>query len=604
MCGIVGYLGKKNSKEILLNGLKELEYRGYDSAGIAVLQNGKFDSFKAIGKLINLEEKTKDFVTEKFSIGIGHTRWATHGKPTELNAHPHIGDESYVVHNGIIENYTELKKELIAEGVTFLSQTDTEVIVHQFEKNLKTAASAFEAFKKTISEIQGAYATLLVTKGESETIFFAKNGSPMLVGVNDENEKYFASSDTPLIGQCSDVNYFEDGDYGYVTPDELAIFTNEDVKKEAIFTKLSTNKLSAQKDGFRFFMEKEIYEQSSVIADTLLGRLYDDEVLFDELDDSLLDGINEIKLCACGTSYHSALTASYLFERYSKIKTSIEVASEFRYRKPIMSKDTLFVVISQSGETADTLETLKMAKAAGLKTLVICNVDNSSMVRLADACILTRAGVEKGVASTKAFATQVTVFWMMALYLAKRNNSLSPQEIASQIKLLREVPASVKVDDEMHERIKRLSKRYLHGHGFFFIGRDVFYPLALEGALKLKEISYLHAEGYPSGEMKHGPIALADPELFTIALLPRHLLYEKAKSNVEELSARDSTICAISSQEFDKADDFIPINECSDYMLEFFQMMVVLQVFSLEISVRLGNDVDMPRNLAKSVTVE
>ena len=604
MCGIVGYLGNKNSKEILLSGLKELEYRGYDSAGIAVLQNGKFDSFKAIGKLVNLEEKTKDFVTEKFSIGIGHTRWATHGKPTELNAHPHIGDESYVVHNGIIENYAELKKELIAKGVTFLSQTDTEVIVHQFEKNLKTAASAFDAFKKTISEIQGAYATLLVTKCESETIFFAKNGSPMLVGVNDENEKYFASSDTPLIGQCSDVNYFEDGDYGYVTPDDLAIFTKDDVKKEAIFTKLSTNKLSAQKDGFRFFMEKEIYEQSSVIADTLLGRLYDDEILFDELDDSLLDGINEIKLCACGTSYHSALTASYLFERYAKIKTSIEVASEFRYRKPIMSKDTLFVVISQSGETADTLETLKMAKAAGLKTLVICNVDNSSMVRLADACILTRAGVEKGVASTKAFATQVTVFWMMALYLAKRNNSLSPQEIASQIKLLREVPASVKVDDEMHERIKRLSKRYLHGHGFFFIGRDVFYPLALEGALKLKEISYLHAEGYPSGEMKHGPIALADPELFTIALLPQHLLYEKAKSNVEELSARDSTICAISSQEFDKADDFIPINECSDYMLEFFQMMVVLQVFSLEISVRLGNDVDMPRNLAKSVTVE
>jgi len=604
MCGIVGYLGNKNSKEILLNGLKELEYRGYDSAGIAVLQNGKFDSFKAIGKLVNLEEKTKDFITEKFSIGIGHTRWATHGKPTELNAHPHIGDESYVVHNGIIENYAELKKELIAEGVTFLSQTDTEVIVHQFEKNLKTATSAFEAFKKTISEIQGAYATLLVTKSESETIFFAKNGSPMLVGVNDENEKYFASSDTPLIGQCSDVNYFEDGDYGYVTPDDLAIFTKDDVKKEAIFTKLSTNKLSAQKDGFRFFMEKEIYEQSSVIADTLLGRLYDDEVLFDELDDSLLDGINEIKLCACGTSYHSALTASYLFERYSKIKTSIEVASEFRYRKPIMNKDTLFIVISQSGETADTLETLKMAKAAGLKTLVICNVDNSSMVRLADACILTRAGVEKGVASTKAFATQVTVFWMMTLYLAKRNNSLSPQEIASQIKLLREVPASVKVDDEMHERIKRLSKRYLHGHGFFFIGRDVFYPLALEGALKLKEISYLHAEGYPSGEMKHGPIALADPELFTIALLPQHLLYEKAKSNVEELSARDSTICAISSQEFDKADDFIPINECKDYMLEFFQMMVVLQVFSLEISVRLGNDVDMPRNLAKSVTVE
>jgi len=604
MCGIVGYLGGKNSKEILLGGLKELEYRGYDSAGIAVLQDGQFDSFKAIGKLVNLEEKTKDFVTDKFSIGIGHTRWATHGKPTELNAHPHLGSESYVVHNGIIENYAELKKELIAEGVTFLSQTDTEVIVHQFEKNLKTANSAFDAFKTTISQLEGAYATLLVTKGEEETIFFAKHGSPMLVGINAENEKYFASSDTPLIGHCSDVNYFEDGDFGYVTPDELAIFDVTGVKKEPVFQKLSTNKLSAQKDGFRFFMEKEIYEQSTVIADTLIGRLCDAEVLFDELDPTLFDGINEIKLCACGTSYHSALTATYLFERHAKVKTSIEVASEFRYRDPIMTKDTLFVVISQSGETADTLETLKMAKAAGLKTLVICNVDNSSMVRLADACILTRAGVEKGVASTKAFATQVTVFWMMSLYLAGLKKALPQEEIARQIALLREVPASVKVEDEMHEKIKRLSKRYLHGHGFFFIGRDVFYPLALEGALKLKEISYLHAEGYPSGEMKHGPIALADPELFTIALLPQHLLYEKAKSNVEELSARDSTICAISSIAFDKADDFIPINECKDYMLEFFEMMVVLQVLSLEISVRLGNDVDMPRNLAKSVTVE
>ena len=604
MCGIVGYLGQKDTKEILLGGLKELEYRGYDSAGIAVLQDGTFHSYKATGKLVNLEEKTKDFTTDKFAIGIGHTRWATHGKPTELNAHPHVGESSYVVHNGIIENYAELKKELIADGVTFLSQTDTEVIVHQFEKNLKESASSFEAFKKTISQLQGAYAILLVTKGENETIFFAKHGSPMLVGINAENEKYFASSDTPLIGHCSDVNYFEDGDYGYVTPRGLAIFDKDDKVQKPNFTALTQNKLSAQKDGFRFFMEKEIYEQGDVIADTLMGRLSDEEILFEELDTDLFKGINEIKLCACGTSYHSALTATYLFERYSKIKTSIEVASEFRYRSPIMSKDTLFVVISQSGETADTLETLKMAKKAGLRTLVICNVDNSSMVRLSDACILTRAGVEKGVASTKAFATQVTVFWMLSLYIAKCKDSMSTQEIAKQIALLREVPAACKVTDNLHERIKRLSKRYLHGHGFFFIGRDVFYPLALEGALKLKEISYLHAEGYPSGEMKHGPIALADPELFTIALLPQHLLYEKAKSNVEELSARDSTICAISAVEFDKADDFIAINECKDYMLEFFEMMVVLQVLSLEISVRLGNDVDMPRNLAKSVTVE
>ncbi len=604
MCGIVGYIGKKNTKKILLDGLKELEYRGYDSAGIAVLSDGKFNNFKAVGKLVNLEEKTKDFVTDQFAIGIGHTRWATHGKPTELNAHPHLGESSYVVHNGIIENYTELKKELEQDGVHFLSQTDTEIIVHQFEKNLKTATSEFEAFEKTVSQLQGAYAILLVTKSKEDTIFFAKFGSPMLVGVNDEDEKYFASSDTPLIGQCSSVNYFDDGDYGYVTPNEIKIFNQVGKEKQPLFTPLSTNKLSAQKDGFRFFMEKEIYEQTHVITDTLLGRLAADKVIFEELDEKLFDGINEIKLCACGTSYHAALSASYLFERYSKIKTSVEVASELRYRSPIMTKDTLFVAISQSGETADTLETLKMAKNAGLKTLTICNVDNSSMVRLSDATILSRAGVEKGVASTKAFATQVTIFWMLSLHLANLRNTLESAEITKQIEVIRQIPASVKVRDEIHEKIRRLSKRYLHGHGFFFIGRDIFYPLALEGALKLKEISYLHAEGYPSGEMKHGPIALADPELFTIALLPEMMLYEKAKSNVEELSARDSTICAISPLEFDKADDFIQTKQHTHYMLEFFEMMVVVQLLSLEVSIRLGNDVDMPRNLAKSVTVE
>ena len=604
MCGIVGYIGKKNTKEILLSGLKELEYRGYDSAGIAVLSGDDFSSFKAVGKLINLEEKTKNFTTDSFAIGIGHTRWATHGKPTELNAHPHIGESSYVVHNGIIENYAQIKKELENDGIKFLSQTDTEVIIHLFEKKLKTTTNTFEAFKKTIEDLEGAYAILLVTKNEPKTIFFAKNGSPMLIGINEENEKYFASSDSPLIGQCNKVNYFDDGDYGYVTEDTINVYNSAHKLKKLNLLELSTNKLLAQKDGFRFFMEKEIYEQSSVISDTLMGRLSDDEILFDELDKSFFDDINEIKLCACGTSYHSALTASYMFERYSKIRCSVEVASEFRYRKPLMDKDTLFIVISQSGETADTLETLKMAKEAGLKTLVVCNVDNSSMVRLADACILTRAGIEKGVASTKAFATQVVVFWMLNLYIAKQKKTLSSQEISKQISLLREVPSSVKVKDTTHEKIKRLSKRYLYGHGFFFIGRDVFYPLALEGALKLKEISYLHAEGYPSGEMKHGPIALADPELFTIALLPKNMLYEKAKSNIEELSARDSTICAISATEFDKADDHIMISSYDNYMLEFFEMMVVLQLLSLEISVRLGNDVDMPRNLAKSVTVE
>ncbi|HIC44420.1 MAG TPA: glutamine--fructose-6-phosphate transaminase (isomerizing) [Sulfurimonas sp.] len=603
MCGIVGYIGKNKIKDILLEGLAELEYRGYDSAGIAVLQDENFSIYKAVGKLENLRNKTQDFHPEGFAIGIGHTRWATHGKPTELNAHPHIGSNSYVVHNGIIENYQELKASLIKEGFNFVSQTDTEVIVHLFESKLTKLNDPVKAFRATLDELQGAYAVLLITACSPETIFFAKHGSPMLIGLNGD-EKYFASSDTPIIGLAKEAIYLEDGENGYLDATSTHLFNEkyEPVKEQT--KALATSKLSAQKDGYRFFMEKEIYEQTHVISDTLMGRLGEAEINFEELDPELFLGINEIKLCACGTSYHSALAASYLFERYSKIRCSVEIASEFRYKEPLMCKDTLFVVISQSGETADTLETLKMAKRAGLKSLVICNVDNSSMVREADASILTRAGIEKGVASTKAFATQMVVFWMLSLYLAKQRKTLTSIELAKHVSLLREVPSTVVVKDELHEKLRRLSKRYLHGHGFFFIGRDVFFPLALEGALKLKEISYLHAEGYPSGEMKHGPIALADPELFTIALMPTNLLYEKTKSNVEELSARDSTICAISAREFDKADDFIKIEERSHYMHEFFEMMVVLQVLSLEISVRLGNDVDMPRNLAKSVTVE
>ena len=604
MCGIVGYIGQNGIKNILLDGLQELEYRGYDSAGIAVLQQNNFSVYKAVGKLKNLQKKTEDFNPEGFGVGIGHTRWATHGKPTELNAHPHLGESSYVVHNGIIENYQELKKDLISRGAKFLSQTDTEVIVHLFEENLKSAESAFDAFKMTLSRLEGAYAILLVTKSEDKTIFFAKQGSPLIIGVNEGGEKYFASSDSPLIGHAKEVIYLHDGELGYLNPDEIALFDSCHEVVTPQFSTLPESKLSAQKEGFRFFMEKEIYEQSTVISDTMLGRLGDSTITFDELDPDLFNGINEVKLCACGTSYHSALAASYLFERYAKIRTSVEIASEFRYKEPLMSPDTLFVVISQSGETADTLETLKMAKEAGLKTLTICNVDNSSMVRMADATILTRAGIEKGVASTKAFATQMAVFWMLSLHIASERKTLTQSEIEQQIHALREVPASVKVSDDLHEQLKRLSKRYLHGHGFFFIGRDVFFPLALEGALKLKEISYLHAEGYPSGEMKHGPIALADPGLFTIALMPENMLYEKTKSNVEELSARDSTICAISNKPFILADDYIPVADRHHYMLEFFEMMVVLQLLSMEIAIRLGNDVDMPRNLAKSVTVE
>ena len=600
MCGIVGYIGKYDTTKILLDGLKELEYRGYDSAGIAVLNGNEIDVFKAVGKLVNLEEKVNQSNKDRYNLGIGHTRWATHGKPTEVNAHPHLGEYSYVVHNGIIENYKELKDELTSLGHNFVSQTDTEVIVHLFEHYNNKLNDAKKAFQETIKRLEGAYAILLITKKDPEKIFFYKLGSPMIVGHGiEKDEVLFASSDSALIGLANDVVYLDDKIGGVASRDGIEFFS-----KNIVWSKLPTSKQFAQKDGFRYFMEKEIYEQSVVVSDCMLGRVKDSEINFDEIDSKILDGINEIKICACGTSYHAGLASSYLFERLSKIKCSVEVASEFRYKEPLLTKDTLFVVISQSGETADTLEALKMAKKAGLKTLVICNVDNSSMTRVADFTILTRAGIEKGVASTKAFSTQTVVLWMLSLYFAQIKETISKEKLENEVNTLREVPKALKVHENIHEKAKRLSKRYLHGHGFFFIGRDVFYPLALEGALKLKEISYLHAEGYPAGEMKHGPIALADPELFTIALMPKNMLYDKIKSNVEELSARDSTICAISSADFELADDFIKINKCDHYMLEFFEMLVALQILSMEISIRLKNDVDMPRNLAKSVTVE
>ncbi|MBT0825193.1 glutamine--fructose-6-phosphate transaminase (isomerizing) [Campylobacter sp. CNRCH_2013_0855] len=599
MCGIVGYIGTKEKKKIILEGLKELEYRGYDSAGIAVMKDGELDFFKAVGKLENLANKTANFNSDGFGLAIGHTRWATHGKPTEINAHPHLGQYSCVIHNGIIENYQELKTKLTQEGINFLSQTDTEVIVHLFEYHASNL-EPFEAFKKTIAELKGAFAILLVSKKDPNTIYFAKNAVPLIIGKNgDENEYYFASSDAPLISLVDKVAYLEDGDYGYVNLNECKI-CHDQACIQPTFVALSKDKSYAQKDGYRFFMEKEIYEQSRVLGEVLMGRLQGEQIVFEDIDETLLQNIDEITLCACGTSYHAALSGAYLLERLAKIKTKVEVASEFRYREAIIGKNTLFVVISQSGETADTLEALKIAKAQGVKTLAICNVDNSNIVRLADISLLTRAGIEKGVASTKAFATQVATLWMLAIYLAQKANL----DMSKEIKALRSLPSIVKVEQNLHEKVHRISKRYLHGHGFFFIGRDVFYPLALEGALKLKEISYLHAEGYPAGEMKHGPIALADSELFTVALMPQNCLYEKTKSNVEELAARDSTLLAISPLDFDLSDDFIRTSKQEHYMCEFFEMMVILQLLALEVSIRLGNDVDMPRNLAKSVTVE
>ena len=609
MCGIVGYIGKKDIDGILIDGLKELEYRGYDSAGIATIKDGDFSEYKAVGKIKNLEAKmaqTKDDKSYNSALGIGHTRWATHGKPTELNAHPHIGDYSYVVHNGIIENYKELKDELVSCGKTFVSQTDTEVVVHMFEYYFDKLQVAKDAFDKTITRLKGAYSILLISKVAPTNIFFIKHGSPLAIAKSKDKEFFIASSETPLIGVATKVAHLEDGTSGVINQQNIEFFENSGSNKikNIKWQELPTSKLSAQKDGYRFFMEKETYEQSDVIADTMMGRISDEKIVFDEIDENFFENINHIQICACGTSYHAALTGQYLFERLAKIPISIEVASEFRYKQPLLQKSSLFIAISQSGETADTLEALEMAKKAGLTTLCICNVDNSSMTRFADKTILLRAGIEKAVASTKAFSTQVVVLWMMSLYIGKTKNTINKTTLKNELKALKQTPKYLLVDDKMHQKCQRLSKRYLHGHGFFFIGRDIFYPLSLEGALKLKEISYIHAQGYPAGEMKHGPIALADEKLFTIALMPQSLLADKVRSNVQELIARDSVVLALSPQTFELADDFIQTKAGEHYMHEFFSMLVVLQIFSMELSIRVGNDVDMPRNLAKSVTVE
>jgi len=600
MCGIVGYIGSEEATGILLNGLRELEYRGYDSAGVAVAEANGIQCFKAVGKLDNLEQKLNSFQSQGPVTAIGHTRWATHGKPTEQNAHPHGLVHSQVVHNGIIENYMQLRSTV---ETPFQSQTDTEVIVHIFEQQLGQSENAEKAFRSTLDMLDGAFAILLISEKEPGKIFFARKGSPLQLGFSDRG-CFFASSDAALVGCCKKAVYLEDDHWGWATETKPHVFNAEGEQLEPLTNQVPASNLAARKEGYRYFMEKEIYEQGAVLSNILAGRQKNNHIELEELPGEWLLPFNSITLCACGTSYHAAMTGAYLLERLAKVPTNVEIASEYRYREPVMSKDGLFVVISQSGETADTLEVIKMAKAQGVPTLAFCNVDNSSIVRIADKTILLRAGIEKGVASTKAFSAQVMSLWMLAVYWGQVKGCMQAAEVASETAAMRQSHEVIQIQPTVHDRIHRLSKRYLHGHGFFFIGRDIFYPLALEGALKLKEISYLHAEGYPAGEMKHGPIALVDAELFTIALMAKSSLYDKIKSNVEELSARDSTIVAITTEYFELADDIIQIESYDHPMLEFFAMLVVVQLLAMEIAIRLGNDVDMPRNLAKCVTVE
>ncbi|WP_104695417.1 glutamine--fructose-6-phosphate transaminase (isomerizing) [Helicobacter salomonis] len=603
MCGIVGYLGVQERVELLLGGLRELEYRGYDSAGLALLGKGApLQVFKTSGKISALENLVQRVRTQGLGVGIAHTRWATHGKPTQANAHPHAYRSSALVHNGIIENYATLKTELEQKEHVFSSQTDSEVVVHLFEDMLEqnpanSLEQALQAFKNTIAQLEGAYAILLINERFPTCIFYAKNHSPLLIATG-RNGVYFASAPNALCGRASQMVRLEEGSVGMV---DFQTPLNLEVLGEV--QPVSTDTQQSDKEGFKTFMEKEIYEQPKVLS--LLGRLSNNGVHL-ELPNGFLEGVSCISISACGTSYHAGLVGKYLIESLAGVKVQVELASEYRYANFATQQGELFIAISQSGESADTLEALRLAKSLGLKTLSLCNTQSSTMADMADGLLLTHAGLERSVASTKAFTSQVLILWLLGLQLAQERHTLSAEELKTQIQAVQASLKAMQEALELHEQVREVSAQILERDlkGYFFMGRGVFYPLALEGALKLKEIAYVHAQGYASAEMKHGPIALADGTLLSTTLLPQHLLFAKNLSNVEELRARDSLIFALSPIKLEEATFQIQTRSYDHYMPEFFHMLAILQLFALEMAQRKGLDVDKPRNLAKSVTVE
>lgn len=608
MCGIVGYIGTEEKRALLIGGLKELEYRGYDSAGLAVLEEKcpVLEVFKSNGKISALEALTQGFTSEGLGVGIAHTRWATHGKPTSSNAHPHVYLSSAIVHNGIIENYGTLKSRLQEKGHAFTSQTDSEVIAHLFEEELQKLTGALElsstlamqAFQNCVAQLEGAYALLLINTHFPTCIFYAKERSPLLIATLPNRGFYFASAQSALIGKTQEMVRLEDGAVGM-----LDFYQSVSLKSLGTLSCVPQDCQQGDLEGFQTFMQKEIYEQGRVF--TLLGRITSKRICL-ELPQDFLNHLACISIGACGSSYHAALVGKYLIEGLARIKVQVELASEYRYARFATNKHELFIAISQSGESADTLEALKLAKTLGLKTLGICNTQNSTMSALADATLLTHAGLERSVASTKAFTSQVLVLWLLALQLAQHRKTLGQVALQEQIQAVQMSMQAVKDALALHEQVQALSMRILEQdlRGYFFMGRGVFYPLALEGALKLKEIAYVHAQGYASAEMKHGPIALADASLLCTALLPKNLLFSKNLSNVEELSARDALIFAISPAPIPNATLQIQTKDYTHCMPEFFSMLVVLQLFALEMAQLKGLDVDKPRNLAKSVTVE
>ena len=612
MCGIVGYIGDKNVYPILIQGLQRLEYRGYDSAGLAIY-NEELNVYKCKGRVADLEKfvETKDISGH---IGIGHTRWATHGQPNDSNAHPHtsMNGDFVLVHNGIIENYAELKTDLQKKGYQFQSDTDTEVLVNLIEYFYRNAeeVSGEIAVRLALSKVVGAYGIVVICKNEKDQLIAARKGSPLVIGIG-RGEYFIASDATPIIDYTDSVIYLNDHDVAVIGKDSLTLKTVENNPVAFKITKVDMTIGDLEKGDFEHFMLKEIFEQPKTIEDTFRGRITPDHA--DIVLGGLLDVFpkllkaRRIIIIGCGTSWHAALVGEYLIEEYARIPVEVEYASEFRYRKPILNSDDVVIAISQSGETADTLAALRMAKENGATILGICNVVGSSIARETDGGVYTHAGVEIGVASTKAFTAQVTVITLLALKLANEKKEISPELYRELIAEISQIPDKIKSILVKHPSIKEVAAKYKDAVNALYLGRGYLFPVALEGALKLKEISYMHAEGYAAGEMKHGPIALVDDNLPVVVVAAKDHYYEKIVSNIQEVKARKGNIIAVITEGDDALKDMVnDIFEIpkSHPAVSPLLAIIPLQLFSYYIAVMRGCDVDQPRNLAKSVTVE
>ncbi len=606
MCGIIGYIGGRQATPLLVGGLRKLEYRGYDSAGVSVFNNGTSKVVRCRGKLANLEAKLLQDPAPG-TVGIGHTRWATHGRPSDENSHPHKVGPISVIHNGIIENHLQLRSELVAAGAKFSSETDTEIFAHLVDREIKSAETLTLAVRRALAKVRGSYAFVVMSDNEPQTLVAAKNSSPLVIGLG-ENENFIASDVTAILAETRKVIFIEEGEIVTVTRESVAITDLEGKPITRAPKTITWSAVQAEKGGFKHFMLKEIHEQPRAVADTLVGRV---DL---EHDDVLLDGVNldvskikRIVFVACGTSYHASMVGEFMIEALARIPVEVEIASEFRYRDPIIGAGDLVIAVSQSGETLDTMEAVREAKKRGAQVLAISNVLESSIPRLADHAFYTHAGPEIGVASTKAFTTQLVAMALVAIYLGKRTKTLTTERARALLGELVQLPQKMRDIVEGSAQLQVLARRYGGAHGFLFLGRGSQYPIALEGALKLKEISYIHAEGYPAGEMKHGPIALIDENLPVVVLAPRGPFYEKVVSNLAEVRARQGKVLAIATKGDNEigghADDVILV---PDTALELQPILTVLplQMLSYYVADGKGTDVDQPRNLAKSVTVE